>query len=354
MQQPRFSEKDYQKAASADPQSQNSPEAWNTNLENGILSDAQLESLDVKERPLLIEPWCREGDLGFIFASRGIGKTWLGMHIAHCLSSGHALGIWKVPFQEHKILYIDGEMALSDVKYRNHVLRNSSGSHNLFYLNHERLFEQTQSTLNLSNVALQLAIEAFCIKYAFGVLILDNLSCLVSGIDENSAIDWEKILPWLLGLRRNKITVIFIHHAGREGFLRGHSKREDPANWIMQLKLPKNDPDHEVQGASFISSFQKYRNAPERPTDLLWNFSPINNGSDIVVQFEECNQFDLFLDLVLHGSHECNQIAEDMNISRATVCRLALKAEQKGLIEIKKRRYYIKCSEPKGYKPYSD
>jgi hypothetical protein len=347
----QFNEEAYQESKKTREQEPDG-DPWDVKLGAGILSAADLEALDVKERSLLITPWAREGDLGFIFAARGVGKTWLGIHLAHCLAGNKDFGPWKVPSTANRVLYMDGEMSLSDIKFRNHLL--GAGRANLFYLNHEWLFEKTQGILNLSNKELQTAIKDFCVARSFGILILDNLSCLVSGVDENSAIEWEKILPWLLQLRRSKITVVFIHHSGREGYLRGHSKREDPAGWIIHLKLPKDDPEHQSQGASFISSFDKYRNAPERPTDLLWNFSPLDNNREMIVRFEEASPYDIFLDLVANGNCQCKIIAQDMDISEASVCRLAKKAEDRGVIEIKGRRYFIKTSTGGGYNPSND
>jgi putative DNA primase/helicase len=327
-------------------------EQWNMSLEHSTLSAQELELLAVNPRPVLIEPWARQGDLGFIFAARGVGKTWIGIHIAHCLADNKAFGPWKVPSQINKVLYMDGEMPVQDVQYRNHIL--GGPSPNLFYLNHEILFERSNRILNLSNALLQEAVIEFCKKESFGVLILDNLSTLVSGIDENNAVDWEKILPWLLRLRRAHITVIFIHHAGRSGQMRGHSKREDPSAWIINLKMPKNDPEHEIDGAHFITSFEKYRNAPARPNDLEWIFTPLANGSEILVRFEQSNPMDVFIELIKAGVHQCCDIAEEMNISAATVSRLAQKAENLGFITIKGRKYSLNDSPKKGYNPYND
>src|SRR5215469_11750735 len=84
-------------------------EDWAVSLDNSVLSESQLDALDVSPRPWLIEPWARQGDLGFIFAARGIGKTWIGIHIAHCIASGKDFGPWKVPFNNNQVLYMDGE-----------------------------------------------------------------------------------------------------------------------------------------------------------------------------------------------------------------------------------------------------
>ena len=103
---------------------------------------------------------------------------------------------------------------------------------------------------------MQEALLQVCIERKTDVLILDNLSTLVSGADENSGTDWELLQPWLLQLRRNRISVVFVHHAGRDPKnMRGHSKREDPAFWVIRL-----DRVEEVEasaGARFIARFTK-------------------------------------------------------------------------------------------------
>lgn len=85
----------------------------------------------------------------------------------------------------------------------------------MFYLQHEALFHLTGKVLNLTNPSVQAALLEKCQRDKMEVLILDNLSCLFTGIKENDADAWEQVLPWLLDLRRSRIAVIFIAHAGR-------------------------------------------------------------------------------------------------------------------------------------------
>jgi len=94
--------------------------------------------------------------------------------------------------------------------------------------------------LNLTNPAVQAALLENCRQREIEILLLDNLSCLFTGLKENDADAWEVVLPWLLELRRNRIAVVFIAHAGRNGFMRGTSRREDAAFWIMQLTGAQN------------------------------------------------------------------------------------------------------------------
>lgn len=318
---------------------------WPEALMNGLSSSLDLDKLQIPARVKVIDTWCHQGDLGFIFAPRGVGKTWLGMYIAHCLATGKDIGPWKVA-AKHNVLYMDGEMPANDIQWRDRAL--GDPTRNLSYINHELLFERTGRIMNLADKELQDAIIEFCQNQKFTVLFLDNLSTLTSGVDENKAIDWELILPWLLRLRRAHITVIFVHHAGRSGQMRGTSKREDPSAWIISLREPHNDPEGETLGAHFISVFTKNRNAPQTPKSLEWNFSPIAEN-EILVRYEQCMPLDVFRELVASGVNQCSEIADDMECSKATVSRLASRAQTAGWLEIKGRKYSIKSSGSKGY-----
>jgi AAA domain len=311
---------------------------WPAALKTGTVSSMELSILNIALRARIIGDWCLAGDLGFIFAPRGIGKTWLGMYFAKCLATGKDCGPWSNS-AEHQVLYLDGEMAAADIKARDFSL--GAPTSNLGYINHELLFERTGRTMNLADSEFQKAVIQFCKETSRTILFLDNLSTLASGVDENKAIDWERILPWLLSLRREHITVIFIHHAGRGGQMRGHSKREDPSSWIISLMAPRNDPDQVVAGAHFMSIFTKWRNSPRKPSSLEWNFAPMLNG-EILVRHEPCDPIDIFRYLVESGMNQCSDIAEEMKITKGRVSQLARQAENAGWLEIKKGKYFIK------------
>lgn len=312
--------------------------SWAQALTKGMITSLQLSDLVISTRVPMIDQWCLSGDLGFIFAPRGVGKTWLGMHIAKCLALGRDCGPWKIK-GSHKVLYLDGEMAAADIKTRDFSL--GEPTENLSYINHEILFERTGKTMNLADPEFQNAVIQFCKEQQHSVLFLDNLSTLTSGVDENKAIDWERILPWLLRLRREHITVIFIHHAGRGGQMRGHSKREDPSAWIISLCSPVNDPDHSIVGAHFISIFTKWRNSPRKPSSLEWNFSPMP-GNEVLVRHEVTDPIDIFRFLIESGIHDGKELAEEMKLSRGRITQLARQAENAGWLEIKKGRYHLK------------
>jgi AAA domain len=95
----------------------------------------------------------------------------------------------------------------------------------LEFLNHEILFDRTGKALNITNPEVQEAITKRCVASGVRVLILDNLSTLASGMKENEADAWEKVNNWLLDLRRRKIAVVIVHHAGP---LRRNARHESP------------------------------------------------------------------------------------------------------------------------------
>ena len=91
------------------------------------------------------------------------------------------------------------------------------------------------------------------------VLILDNLSSLTAGRDENDNQLTSMLSNWIVRLRAIGITVIIVHHAGKSGDQRGASSLEDALNNTIKLKKPK---DTEGGGAHFVITFTKSRNDP--------------------------------------------------------------------------------------------
>jgi hypothetical protein len=184
------------------------------------------------------------------------------------------------------------------------------------------------------------------------VLILDNLSCLFSGVKENDADAWELILPWLLNLRRRGIAVVFVAHAGRNGNMRGTSRREDAAAWIISLQEASNVTPG-AAGAQFVAQFTKCRNTTvEDAPPLEWHFQR-DGGDGVTVKWNVADQLSVFRGWIEDGLESCSEIAEAMDISPGQVSKLASSAMRAGWLERKGRRYALKSSESRK-EPYSD
>jgi len=307
--------------------------SWAQFLDEGGCSSLDLASMKIVPREAIFDDWCLVGDLGFVFAPRGLGKTWISMHLAHGATTKTNVGPWKT-HKQLKGLYLDGEMPPQDIQSRDRLLGQPTA--NLIYVNHQILFDRTGKIMNLANPDFQQGILDYCAVTKIELLCLDNLSALASGIDENKSIDWEKIQPWLLQLRRVPITVMFIHHAGRNNEMRGSSKREDPASWIMRLDLPSDL--REDAGAHFITRFTKWRCA-KQPKTYEWIDTP--NGTEVCVEVKAASSLDIFRSHVENGLDTCTVIAEEIGLSNGQVSRLAKQAEREGWLEIKHRKYVM-------------
>ncbi len=312
--------------------------SWIDALNESVVTSSELRDLELVPRKKLLGDWFCEGDLGFIFAFRGVGKTWLALTIAQALSTGGKLGDWQARAPV-KVLYVDGEMP-PDLM-RNRCAGLEAINVNLEFLNHEILFERTGKVLNITNPDVQRAITQRCVNSSTKVLILDNLSTLASGMRENEADSWELVNPWLLELRRRKIAVVIVHHAGRSGEMRGTSKREDNVFWIIALDDTKKNAD-DKRGARFISRFTKpSRNTQQEVPTYEWHLV-IDEASGIVtISHKQAQTADVFRRLIEDGVTECNQIAQEMKVSSATVSRFAKKAIDAGWLRKVKREYVL-------------
>ena len=317
-------------------------QSWLDALNAAVVTSSELHDLELIPRKKLLGDWFCEGDQGFIFASRGVGKTWLALAIAQALSTGGKLGDWQARAPV-KVLYVDGEMPPDLMRDRCAGLE--AINVNLEFLNHEILFERTGKVLNITNPEMQQAIMQRCVNSGTKVLILDNLSTLASGMRENEADSWELVSNWLLDLRRLKIALVIVHHAGRSGEMRGTSKREDNVFWIIALDDTKKNGD-DKRGARFISRFTKSsRNTQEEVPAYEWHLVTNDASGIVTISHRQAQTMDVFLQLIQEGVTQCSDIADEMKVSSATVSRLAKRALDAGRIKKVNREYVLTDSE---------
>jgi hypothetical protein len=304
-------------------------------FQRAIIKGNQLLDINFPPKAVIIEDWCREGNIGFIFAFRGTGKTWFVLHLCTSLTSGTQFGPWQVNGC-WPVLYVDGEMTFDDDKSRIVGLWGEIPEQ-LHVLNHEVLFHLEGLVINLARKEDQEIIRGACLELKIKALVLDNLSCLFTGVDENDAAQWEKILPWLLQLRRDGIATIIVHHTGIDpSRMRGTTKREDPVDWTLRLDNCKED--YSEAGTHFISRFKKYRG--KIALDYEWRFEPSVNGK-VTVTFKEASRGDLILQWVANGLTSCDDIAKELGVTKGTVSKLAQKLIAEGKLTKSGRNYKL-------------
>jgi hypothetical protein len=238
-------------------------------LSSLILSSGELAALDIPEREFVVEPFISASSLTMIYAVRGLGKTWFAVSLSLAVAEGAKFLAYDVP-QARRVLYVDGEMSLQDLKERITSLT-SAPPDALMFLPSERLFREARP-LNLHERKDQAAIErAIGALSAAGqapeMIVFDNLSSLSGGVDENDNSALDGLLRWLTGLRHGGLAIVLIHHAGKSGTQRGASRREDLLDTSIELQQPPVDEEPHP-GAHFILQFAKTRGRKPRP-DVL-------------------------------------------------------------------------------------
>jgi AAA domain len=303
-------------------------------LRVGILPCTELASLGIPPREGVLGDWFMEGDLGFIFAPRGLGKTWLAIAIATAIARGGKCGPWQAN-APRRVLYVDGEMPCEALAER---IEGLEGNGNLTVLNHEVLFHRSGKVLNLADLLTQEGLTAWMPANGTKALFLDNLSCLFSGVKENDADAWEGVLPWLLTLRRHRIAVVLVHHSGRnKENMRGTSRREDAAFWV--IRLDEIQGEHR-EGARFLSRFTKDRNSKSEQAAIEWSITTMSDGN-VAIGTREASSMDVFRQWIEDGLTSAQDIACEMGVSKGTVSKMAKRAIDSGWLKKNGREYAL-------------
>src|ERR1700674_5607175 len=74
-----------------------------------LLDLAELFTLDIKPRGMVLDPVIPERGIAMLYAARGIGKTHVALSIAHAVACGTPLLTWRAP-RPRRVLLVDGEM----------------------------------------------------------------------------------------------------------------------------------------------------------------------------------------------------------------------------------------------------
>jgi len=294
-----------------------------------------LRSQNVPVRRSIIGTFFREGDTGFLYARRGVGKTLFGFEIARLVTIGGRLRNWKSE-GGHRVVYLDCEMPYDEMLKRA-IGFDLDTREDFVLINHELLYHRANRVINMADRDQQDAMTAYLEKVGAKLFILDNLSTGISKQDENKALDWEIIGSWLLELRRRHIASLILHHAGRNNEMRGTSKREDAATWILRLD---DDASHENPGEPAMTAmFTKFRSGtPDEAKPFSIRF--VNKGEKIVSHTTNADTIKVVIQWVRDGLTSATEIAKEIGITQGAVSKLAARAIKLGRLSKKGREYF--------------
>ena len=287
------------------------------------LSAAELMTLSLPPRELLLEPIIPSRGLAMLYGPRGLGKTHVALGIAWATASGGRFLKWQADVPR-RVLYVDGEMPAADMQERLRAI--GSAPESLSFLLADM---QGPGMPDLGTPEGQGVLERAWGAEPPELLVIDNLSSLVSSARDNDADGWSLMQSWLLRLRRQGVSVLLVHHAGKGGQQRGTSRREDVLDMVIALRRPS---DYEPKdGARFEVHLEKARGLFGPVTDPFearlqadalgtpgWSWEPLRDT-------EFARAVALFKDGISPAD-----AAEELGVSRATAYRLRKRAVKEG------------------------
>jgi hypothetical protein len=287
------------------------------------ISIAELLEREIKPREMLLDPILPEQGLAMLYAYRGIGKTFVALGIATAVASGGRFLRWSAA-RPRRVLYLDGELPAKTVQERTAMVLagiegNDPAPDSLRIITPDF---QERPIPDLSTVEGQDLVEPHL--DGIDLLVLDNLSALCRYGNENEGESWLPVQEWGLALRRRGISVLFIHHAGKNKSQRGTSRREDLLDTVITLKHP---PDYNPsEGLRCEVHFEKTRGMmgeAAKPFEVRLETGADRRAIWTLRDLEDCEgqrAAALFTD----GS-SVREVAEELGISTAKAGRLRKK-----------------------------
>ena len=292
-------------------------------LSDALVSYAGLLAMNLPDRPRHVS-WLPEGGNAMVHGPRGVGKTFFQLTLATSLTTGQAFLKWPVTAPVG-VLYVDGEMQADELRDRTTALLDHPPIAPLEFLTSQLVYQKCEQDLVLTSEAVRDEITAMLdARPDIRVLILDNISCLFSGINEDSKQDWEPVNTWLIRLRHRGLATVLVHHSGKSGQQRGTSGREDSLDTVIQLTKPTGADARE--GCHFEVQFTKCRSVTGddvAPLDvrlqtaggrLQWQWQPVEQ----TIQ-ERAKQ------LFAEGVTGPTELAEELGINKGYASRLLKK-----------------------------
>jgi KaiC/GvpD/RAD55 family RecA-like ATPase len=227
----------------------------------------QLLEANFSDRQHLLFPWLREQESCMVYAETGVGKSMFALSAALAVAGGGEFLGWKPDERADgsgwRVLYIDGEMHIADIKERAQILMHAVPSvdqekagMNLRFLARQQQEPDATFPLITEPAGMEFVREVVRQK-AFDLVVLDNFSTLGEVEDENAASSFNAIQQFLLQLKVQGVATMLVHHAGKSGDFRGSSKLAATFETILKLERLGSDVEHGA--AAFRVCWHKVR-----------------------------------------------------------------------------------------------
>jgi hypothetical protein len=204
-------------------------------MENSTLLNirpaSQLLDAAAGARPFLLEPIMAPGTAALVYGAPGVGKSFLALGLALAAAGGGSFLGWTAP-RPHKVLYLDGEMSRDAVAARLRLFGPPPPSFRMWLAT-----EQDGAKLDLSTEAGLLRLMASW--GAVDLVVIDSLSSL-AGTTHRDPERWSEVGGFLAFNQGCGRSIVMVHHANRDGAMRGIGRRADAMDLILALRRPRD------------------------------------------------------------------------------------------------------------------
>jgi len=292
----------------------NGQEYWNADLWVDSEGLRELGLAEPAKEPRLGP--IKSGQVGFIAAKPGVGKSMFALAIAIRLSQGLSLGHWGGSKERNITKLIDAEMTNRDLNERYQSM--VGGDEPAVYFNTSGIREK----LGYSPFSLGDPEHQMWLRHTAGgaeCIIVDNVTFTLDpapGGNMYSPETINQVRPLLSWAHNTNRTLILIDHKNAEGQLAGSLQKQRMADWVMLLERDDCVGDMEL---AFTLTWDKYRDrdGPKSGDQESWYLDSIGewHGRNIP------KLPDLVMELVRDGATQ-KDIAEELDVSVRHVRRI--------------------------------
>ncbi|MEQ8510443.1 MAG: AAA family ATPase [Rhodospirillaceae bacterium] len=191
--------------------------------------------LPAPPRTPILGDWLTVGSLTLISSESGVGKSMLGLAIAHSIASGRNFIGWQCD-HARRVLYVEGELPRNMVQDRITALNGTYGAPPPDMWRVADL-EGYHPMPNLSTIEGRQIIDDWIEEFKPDVIFIDSLATLIllEGLDPNTEESWLPIQKWALEHRKAGRSVVFFHHTNKAGAQSGTKSKDRVMDTVIQL-----------------------------------------------------------------------------------------------------------------------
>jgi RecA-family ATPase len=205
----------------------------------------------------------KRGQVGFIAAPPGVGKSMLAMAILGAICKGEGFGPWEGSQAQHGYL-LDCELTPRDLLGRLNIL---NADHTLMRVDHyDFRASMDADAFSLGNTDHQAYLRWAC--KLMDVIVVDNVTfCLdpAPGSNLYAPETINQLRPLFNWIKATGKLLILVDHTNAEGHLSGSLNKQRLADWVVKLEA---DTCLDTMELAFTLKWAKYRGQgrPKRDT----------------------------------------------------------------------------------------